>query len=74
MQFEQVRAMLTDRFGPTSIHQTNCILQLAFPEIIRKRLILLMGLRPVLCPKAPSVEAGQTTTPNLDDGRLVDHR
>ena len=74
MQFEQVRAMLTNRFGPTSIHQTNHIIQLAFPEISRKRLTLLMGLRPGPLPITPSVEAGQTTAPDLVDGRLFDHR
>ena len=74
MQFEQVRAMLTGRFGPTSVHQANRILQLAFPDISKKRMTILMGLRPRSNPsETPSVEAGQTTAPDLGDGRLLAH-
>ena len=81
MQFEQVRVMLTDRFGPTSVHQTNHLLQLAFPHISRKRLTVLTGLRP----RSPSgttslhsqstpessLEAGQPTAMSLSDGKFV---
>ena len=67
--------MITDRFGPTSVHQRNHLLQLAFPRIGRKRLTVPTGLHPrtpsgttSLHPQSTpesSLEAGQSTVLSL---------
>ena len=67
--------MFKDRFGPKFVHQTNHLLQLAFPRKSRKRLTVLTVLRPrsssgttSLHPQSTpesSFEAGQPTVMSL---------
>ena len=67
--------MFMDRFGPTSVHQTNHLLQLAFPRIYKLEETVLTGLRPrspsgttSLHPQSTpesSLEAGQPTVMSL---------
>ena len=61
--------MLTDRFGPTSVHQTYHLLQLAFPRISRKRLTVLTGLRPRSPSGTTSLHHQSTPESSLEAGQ-----
>lgn len=45
MKFEDVRSLLSNRFGETSGYETNRVLQQAFPNVKKERSTFIVGLR-----------------------------
>ena len=45
MRFEDVKSLLTERFGETSVYETNRVLEQAFPSAKKERTTIVFGLR-----------------------------